>query len=169
MRTRRHPPRARQIASNQTWSELRAMMTAFLPNATGDANDILAQCEAGRPTASVAPFANMTDRPFWIPGASINLPFRDLYASDVYLQGPYGQADSSWRKAQCFAAYGMASTVGAAGVACNASEFSGVFDFQTIQGPGNCESPSWLRGESAAACGRDSPRLPHSLHSTNRV
>lgn len=63
----RPPP---QIASNDTWSEMRAMVTAFLgPDAKGDANDMLAQLEAGRPTAHVTPLANMTDRPYWWVGA----------------------------------------------------------------------------------------------------
>ena len=64
LHTRRH--RRAQIASNLTFFELRAMMTSFRPpNATGDANDMLAQLDAGRLTSGVRPMANMSDRPFW--------------------------------------------------------------------------------------------------------
>jgi hypothetical protein len=70
-----------QIASNTTWSELRALVTGYLaPGAAGDAADLMALLEGGRATAGVVPFGNMTDRPYWLPGASVaDLKWQELY------------------------------------------------------------------------------------------
>jgi hypothetical protein len=64
-------------------------VTGYLaPDAAGDAADLMALLEGGRATAGVVPFGNMTDRPYWLPNATVaDLKWQELYMGGARPRG----------------------------------------------------------------------------------
>lgn len=165
---------ALQLATIHTWRDLTTMMTAVLPSgSSGNASDIMLLLEAGRrvprpfhtdaratrldfttctslpptrrPSASIVPMANLSDRPFWIPGETVSVSFRDLYATDPedsVLMTKFPAGDNKWT-ASCFAASGLSGPRRdrmATGVACSSKGFNGALQLRwALNDRGTCE------------------------------